>query len=59
MSIKTTLTVTRKQIINIIKERLAQSFIFDSLSNTQLEDLAEELDEACGYIFTNYIVAED
>lgn len=44
MSIKTTLIVTRKQIIN---------------SNTQLEDLAEELDEACGYIFTNYIVTED
>lgn len=59
MSIKTTLTVTRKQIINIIKERFAQSLIFDSLSDAQLEDLAEELDEACGHIFTNYIVTED
>ena len=59
MSIKTTLTVTREQIIDIIKARIAQSLTFDSLSNTQLENLAEELDEACGYIFNNYIVTEE
>lgn len=56
MSIKSTRCLTREEIIDHIMQREAQLKRFDAYTDEELENMAEDLDEACGDKFTNYVV---
>lgn len=55
MSIKTTVTLSRRQAEILLRQRIH----IPTLTDEQLEGLLEELDESDGNPFTNYSITKE